>query len=607
MRLTRGWLAAVVPDGVLCTADGAAVIEVELPLEVARNVVSALAEDVDLDVLAATGVAPPDAELLVSRLSELGALNGFPASFPAGVTPLADAIAVARRDEELPARVATASELLVIPPGLTGTPARRLIRAFVSGLASHARVRAYGHAALDGTATVAGDSPQDGTVEAALEAAAALDPAAVHVVDLVDRSVQSALPEELDAIGASVVHRLGTALTCRYAGSPPPGAPDMRICMVRQAHPNLRFPGVRHGVATGIAEDDAEAELIARAEAAERFACGDLTGRALVRAREVDLDAPVVRPDAIVRYSARQLRDRSGDARYDADRPRLWTPGSTLDGDRRWLPAEMVFNPFSDPESPPPLASVTSSGSAAHTTFAEARRRAVAELIERDAFMWHWVQRLPRERIDDASLPAAPRRALADLRAAGRETDLVNLTLDTKPVVLCAIRGQDRLSIAASCRDDPADAAQRALREAATLLWSHRDAVPPTADLEAVRTPLDHLGVYRDPAHRDFASFLWSGEGRIAVDEIQAVDEPAEIAVRKVGEVVAVDIGSPGSRPFAVARAHVPGLVPLSFGFDREPLGVPRISQPIDLVDGRRMGKRLDLDEGVPILPHPFP
>ena len=58
--------------------------------------------------------------------------------------------------------------------------------------------------------------------------------------------------------------------------------------------------------------------------------------------------------------------------------------------------------------------------------------------------------------------------------------------------------------------------------------------------------------------------------------------------------------------PVGVVRALVPGLVPLSFGWDREPLGMARLGSPLRTADGRVLGRALDLPRLAPVAPHPF-
>jgi hypothetical protein len=68
-----------------------------------------------------------------------------------------------------------------------------------------------------------------------------------------------------------------------------------------------------------------------------------------------------------------------------------------------------------------------------------------------------------------------------------------------------------------------------------------------------------------------------------------------------------VELSSAATAPFRVVRALVPGLIPLSFGYDREPLGMELLGRPRHTIDGRRLGSELALETAGPLLPHPFP
>jgi hypothetical protein len=46
--------------------------------------------------------------------------------------------------------------------------------------------------------------------------------------------------------------------------------------------------------------------------------------------------------------------------------------------------------------------------------------------------------------------------------------------------------------------------------------------------------------------------------------------------------------------------------VPISFGWDREPLGMPSLARTRVAADGRRLGSDLDLATAGPLTPHPF-
>ncbi len=600
--LAPGWLAGAVPGGIVCVR-GTREVDVGFaaPEAIARRLVAALASGCD-----AAGVArladttAGESQELLDRLIASGALVcGGPAAAEHEAS-LAAAIRSTLAGDPVE-RAWTADELLALPSGISAETARRAVRAFVSGLRPGARLAAYAELAAGGGA-VAGDIP-DGVASArALDVVAALDPAAIHVVPLVGGPVVSVTPDALDVLGFDAPHRLGPLVALRPTA---PAADGRATAGAIHVPASLRHPRPeRDRWAHGSGEDARTAALLARAEAAERFAMGDPTAVRLERGRPGDLGDHVL-PGMLHRWSARQLADHA-DRRGDADGDeRLWAPARTPEGRVRWVPAEAVLLPFDDPYAPRGLEQ-TSSGVAAHTGAGAAAEHAVLELIERDAFVWTWVQRVSRERIDAASLPSATAALHAALTRSGRRVDLVNLTLDTCPVVLVVAQDDRGLTATAASHPDAARAAARALGEAAMLAASLPDAPPVAIDDMDVCTPDDHLNRHRDPRAIADAGFLTGGSDVIDVREVVCVPGPALEAVRVAGEPLTVLLTSPATRPFDVVRALVPGLVPLSFGWDREPLGMPRLAGPVTLGNGRVLGRELDLEHRAPIAPHPF-
>ena len=221
--------------------------------------------------------------------------------------------------------------------------------------------------------------------------------------------------------------------------------------------------------------------------------------------------------------------------------------------------------------------------------------------------MWHWVQGVAPRRLAEAPLPEPTRDRLAAVRAAGWEPVLADLGLDTVPVVLCLLRAPGRLALGLAAARNVADAAAKALGEG--LMIGRMGAENPLAalaDPEAVRSPEDHLALHHHPDHAPAHEFLFAGE-EVDSREIAAPDEPLAELLASVGEPLFVAYDAPVVRPFRVVRAIVPGLVPVSFGWDQEPLGLARLAAPVRTRDGRELGRRLDLREAGPVLPHPFP
>lgn len=478
------------------------------------------------------------------------------------------------------------------------------MRLFVGGMESHARMVAHCRVATRGAGEVPGETPDPGRAAAAAGVAATLDPGQVHVVALGDLSVESAPPE---GPGAAAAHRLGPAVWVAPAALREEHAPDLQVRIARLAHPNLRHPGGGHGLAVGVARDARLAELAARAEAAERFAAGDQSRKPLVRASARALGG-AFDPELLLAHNRRQYAGARAGERFDPSAEYNWMPvRSAVSGEPRGhVPAGLVFTPFADPASPP-LPRVGFSGVAAHSSREEAVERAVCELIERDAFMWTWIQRVARERVDARTLPDELRDDLSAMARAGWRSEFVNLTLDTLPVILCAIARGRRFELGAACHPDPAHAAAKALSEASVTQWGAEPVLDPAPAAEEVRSAADHVRYHQSPEHLEEHAFLTSSPDTIDLRELTPPDEPAVEAAAAVAEPVVAELTSPATRPFHVVRAFVPGLVPLVFGYDREPLGMPRLAAPIRTRDGRTLGSTLDLRDAGPILPHPFP
>jgi ribosomal protein S12 methylthiotransferase accessory factor YcaO len=232
----------------------------------------------------------------------------------------------------------------------------------------------------------------------------------------------------------------------------------------------------------------------------------------------------------------------------------------------------------------------------------------VRELVERDALMWRWVQGVSPARLLEDPLPEPMRARLAAVRAAGWDARLLDLTLDVLPVALCALRRPGRLALGMSCAADIVTAAARALEESAMFAFvGHPRAA--LADPAAVVTPMDHIALHQHPDHAPTHAFLLDPPASVDPRDVPVVAEPlAEVVGERVtGDVTVVAFDVPAVRPFLAVRAVAPGLVPIAFHHDREPLGHARLAAPVVALDGRRLGRSLDLREAGPIVPHPFP
>jgi thiazole/oxazole-forming peptide maturase SagD family component len=603
------WLIGAVPEGLVCV-NRVVVIDVgfEATPAQAETLVGLMAGGVDAEqVSGATGTSLDESRDLLELLAARGVLEEDRArEYPALGLPLVEAIVAAASGDAPTGPIWTGSETLVVPEGLPPRVARRVLRAFVAGLEDHARLAAYGYAATMARRTVCGDAPDPLRLEAGHREARTADPGAIHILDLEADSRETISPDAFERLGGDRPHRLGALLKLEPDPWQGPLGRQRRMWSAQHAVPNLRHPGTpadRWGY--GVGTSDERAQLVARAETIERYAAGDIAGHELVRACEHDLDGPVP-PTAVFRLNARQCADHPELDPYDSDAAYLWTPVEARDGSRRRVVAQTVFFPFSDPERTAHLPPTSSSGVAAHPDPAEARTRALRELVERDHFMWTWVQGVSRERIDPRTLPADARELVALVEAAGHEVSVVNLSLDLHPVILCAAYSDSMLQLGCACHPDAGRAVVKAVEEAATGLDDERIEGAEVLEPRQVRGPLDHERFYRHPDRVAEAAFLFASAETIELADVPCFSEPIEDGLARIGAPLLVDLSSARTRPFHVVRTIVPGLIPISFGWDHEPLGVPRLAEPKTTADGRVLGRSLELADTGPILPHPF-
>ena len=601
--LVAPWLLGVGPEGLVAVGPRK-VVDIELggPWTARVALVDALATGAPaLAGAAELGIGGSEVDDLRAVLVDVGALADSDGSDAGGLpeldgaAPLAEVLAATHAGGR-PMSCYTAEELLLIPDECPRQIARRALHVFVGGLRPEPRAVAYGHVAAHGDG-VRGDRP---TVD--LHALSRrLDPSLLHVVPFSGDALASISPDELDGLGAERQHRLGVIQ--QISDPVPVDLEGQRVVIVRarSSAPNLRVP--KESWAHGVGADAPHAELVARAEAAERYAIGRTKGVALRRARPDELEG-AIGPGALSAPNVRQAAALPAPEVAE----RLWVAARTTAAAPRWVPADAVLTSLMDPARPDPWLVASSSGVAAHLTTEEATQRALRELIERDAMMWRWIQRVPPARIAEAPLSDEARHRLAALRRQGWEVDLLELTLDLLPVAMCAMRRRGQLGLGMGCARSASRAAERALEECLMITWMGKDRrLEPISDPGLVRTPTDHLALHHDPEHAAGHAFLFEGDEEVDPCDVPTPEEPLPELVHPIGEVLVIEHAVPQVRPFRVIRALVPGLVPISFGYDREPLGLSRLARPITTRAGRTIGDHLDLSSTGPILPHPFP
>jgi ribosomal protein S12 methylthiotransferase accessory factor len=236
----------------------------------------------------------------------------------------------------------------------------------------------------------------------------------------------------------------------------------------------------------------------------------------------------------------------------------------------------------------------TSSGMAAHSSRGQALLNGALELVERDAFMIHWLHRLSpplldTKQFDKATLAA---RIVRYIQRTGYNVRLADLTTDLGIAVCLAIafrtdRKKPALLLGAGAALDPAFAAERALRELYSAAvndigqWTPRPVVDPAHVLRLE----DHSRAYEHPVWLRHADFLWASERRVLLrpatypgDPLEQLSTLASTLQERGHDLIGVDITAADVAPHGihVVRAIVPGLQPLGFG-NRVRLGGRRL------------------------------
>lgn len=348
----------------------------------------------------------------------------------------------------------------------------------------------------------------------------------------------------------------------------------------------LDFKNLVPGV-VGVASKPDLARAKCIAEGIERFASGSVDPTRITVAKAQDLRS-WLDPREVFNFTAPQ-RQRRGLTEFRDDEAGYWIEGRR-DRSPIWVAAALVYYPFSDLPPWLPASAVSSSGVAAADSRPEAITRAWLELVERDAF-----QRVmatgpldPPDLLvlgEDASKPLV--LLLEHLRTYGEVTLLALPTPDHVPTVLARCETDDGIALGMSASKGEEEAAWKAATEAlAQADRPYRYEMQP----EDVETPGDHAALYRHGHFRKELDWMLRGTPRAISSSTVRVSVPRE-------RVAVVDLTCSFAPRTFVVRVLDPTLIPLTFGYDSEPLG---------RADLRELWQRRGHDEMQPLLPHPF-
>lgn len=379
--------------------------------------------------------------------------------------------------------------------------------------------------------------------------------------------------------------------------------------------------------AAGKGETEREAALGAVGEALERYCAFQHDPKATFHESAMALGDAALRPAEFVLYSERQYA--AAGFRYprpDNEAPIAWIRGVELPAMTGvYAPSSLTFLYFDPNVRDGYFCPASSNGLAAGPTLEAAVLSGLCELIERDAFLINWMNRLPAPRVDYSSAGGVAARIRSHYARFGIEAAVFDITNDIGvPVMMamaidCSGNGPS-VVVGLGCHLAPAVALKKALMEVCQVRPSETlkfVTKPPAARLHKysdVKTLEDHAGyaAIHDNLHE--FDFLLKNERSVKLEDLPSkgngrVEEDLARCVsllRGAGSRVGyVDLTTPDVAPYGmhVARAIATGLQPMHFGYGEERLGGSRLFEvPARL--GFGMGLRTEADLNP--CPHPL-
>jgi ribosomal protein S12 methylthiotransferase accessory factor len=412
----------------------------------------------------------------------------------------------------------------------------------------------------------------------------------------------------------------------RVAGELMRGPDDARVvtvgCLLANGEPTVGHRVVDHA---GSSATDVDTALVAAlGETAERYAAAFVPDARLVRGSADRLGRAAVRPERFALCHELQYAQPGFPlVPLRSDTELAWVDGISLpDGEPVLLPAQLVF--LEIPADDPRIAVPTSSGLACGRTFDHAVVAGLLELVERDAFMLVWSNRLSLPLLDwrgDARLAALDDRYFAaGLRYAAVDCSCF---LDV-PAVLGVVHGppgeHGALGVGAAAAPNVGEAWWKALGEAfAVRRWARDSGFEhaldePFSEWE-IQSFEQHVLWWADPERAARAAFIDASPERRPVEEVAPLE--GDDAWSRVGAICrrlarrglsayAVDVTSPDIREagLCVARTVVPELCALDVVHGIRYLGGRRLYDA-PVVAGL-LERPLEVSELNPD-PHPFP
>ncbi|KKT79337.1 MAG: hypothetical protein UW75_C0016G0003 [Parcubacteria group bacterium GW2011_GWF2_44_8] len=375
----------------------------------------------------------------------------------------------------------------------------------------------------------------------------------------------------------------------------------------------------------GVANDKNAALLIAVAEALERQS------------------AYIWNPSVIVKGSFDTLKDthnlvwmdlfsekqKAEDEKMNVSKNSIvgWAPAVGIHNNKKYLlPAQMVYVLYGNENLKEPIFTDSStSGVAAGASFEHAACQALCELVERDALMGFWLNKIPPPLIDPNTIESKDiRQKISTLKKYKFELYILDITSDIKIPTFCAVlrdpTGEVPVSMSAVADFDKNHALEKLILEISKFAHYRADENTYSKNGSDISNYLDiftmperrHVWTQKNMFHeidfflqgekKDFSSIQ---DRKDILTYKKKLEEVKKLLKQKgmdgyLAEVTSKEANSVGLR---VVRAVVPDLIPIHFSEKRKHLGVSRLYEfPVLL----RISTERSSEDTINNTPHPF-
>ncbi len=365
-------------------------------------------------------------------------------------------------------------------------------------------------------------------------------------------------------------------------------------------------------------------------ESIERYCSSHIDENKLVRATQEELNGEGIDLQQLALFSENQYSQPNFKfPRITSNTPLYWVKGFSLSqGDPVWIPASLVFMPYLYRKDEPIFHDQISTGLACGTDIASATYRGIFEIIERDAFMIVWHNKLICPTLDPSNITDPYVQSLLNaLDQTPVHYFIKVLTLDIEVTTLLVMASSKTGSpphnvIGMAVDLDPLKALSRALEEVIlvylgmTRYQRENPKYKRDPEYKQVTTPAKHGIIHAMESElQETVQFLKENKKTLTINDLPNYENGKQMDANQllahhlqkndlegyVVDLTTVDIDDVG---FKVVRTIIPKMQPLDLDHAYPYLGGNRLYEvPFKL---GLVSKPLQENEVNPD-PHPFP